>query len=52
MNNDEILCKATVDDQEYTLSVKFAKVIDENDDNHYAFFSIFFRSMMRMMDFE
>lgn len=52
MTNDVIECKATVDEQEYTLTVKFAKVIDENDPNQYTFFSIFFKNMMKMMDFE
>lgn len=49
---DEVVCKSTVDDVEYTVTVNFSKNIDDNDMEKFMFFNIFFKNIMRNMKFE
>lgn len=41
-----------IEDQVYTLKIAFSKVLDTDDQEYFSFYSIFFKSMMRMMSFE
>lgn len=49
---DELVATHTLDDQEYKLTLKYSKVIDDTDPEMFTFHAIFFKSMMRMMEFE
>jgi len=50
--NDEIICKATIEEQEYSLTVTFSKNIDNNDPETFTFYAIFFKKMMKFLTFE
>ena len=52
MVSDAISVKTTIDEQDYTLECNFSKQMDSEDPEYYSFISIFFKSMMRMMQFE
>jgi hypothetical protein len=52
MVSDEIKCKCTVEDQEYTMYVNYSKVIENSDRETFTFYSIFFKKIMRFMQFE
>ena len=49
---DEIVCKCSIEEQEYTLYVNFSKNIDNNDPETFTFYAIFFKKMMKFMTFE
>ena len=44
--------KATVDGQDYTVTIKFSKAITPDDQETFTFYAIFFKKMMRFMTFE
>ena len=52
MTTDDMVLKSTVDEQEYTVTIKFAKAITQDDPELYTFYAIFFKRMMRFMTFE
>jgi len=52
MINDPVVAKTTVDDQEYTLTVKFSRIIEKTDSTYFSFFAIFFKTLMRQLNFE
>ena len=52
MITDEVMVKATVDGQEYIMSVEFSKAMDKDDPEIFSFYAIFFKKMMRFMTFE
>ena len=52
MVTDEIVAKCKIEEQDYTLTIKFSKVIDKDDPETYTFYAIFFKKMMRFMTFE
>ena len=52
MLTDKIEAKTTIEEVEYTLAVNFSKTISKDDPELFSFYAIFFKSMMRMMQFE
>lgn len=52
MVSDTIKVTTTVEDQDYTLELNFSKQMDSEDPEYFSFIAIFFKSMMRMMQFE
>lgn len=49
MVTDEVECKSTLEDVEYTVKINFSKIIDDADKEKFMFFNIFFKNIMRNM---
>lgn len=52
MVSNEIKCECKVDDVDYTLTVNYSKVIENSDRETFTFYSIFFKKIMKFMQFE
>lgn len=49
---DDVLNNTTFDGQDYTVTISWSKSMDENDVELFTFYSIFFKNLLRKLEFE
>jgi len=49
---DDIVCEVEFDEQPYKVTFSWAKSISEKDPELYTFYSVFFKNIMRRLNFE
>ena len=52
MKSEELVYKTTIDENEYTLTIKFSKLLEKTDAEYRSFYSIFFKRMMGCLKFK